>query len=129
MDRFVWRDQVTMLSAGLNTLESRMTQGDVDGPALEEFKSALDDLRLRAWGLLTALTADDPHGFQERFRVRRGTEICRAVTTDLQTGKLSGAQPELPGLGAAAKDLATAVKEVGKPAPRRRGKGNGKTAR
>ena len=129
MGGFVWQEQVATLSAALGTVEARVAQGDLDTPGLDAFKSALDDLRLRAWGALMAVTADDPHGFQERFRIRRGTEMCRAVTTDLRTGKLSASQPELPALGATAKDLATAVKEVGRPAPRRRGRGNGKTGR
>jgi hypothetical protein len=114
MSQFAWLGQVAILSAMLNTLEDQVAHGDLGTPGLEEFKSALDDLRLRAWGLLMATSSDDPHGFQERFRTRRGTEMCRALSTDLRTGKLSGRQPELPALGAAARSLSAAVKEVGR---------------
>jgi hypothetical protein len=122
MGQFAWLEQVAPLSAMLDTLEGQVAHGDLGTPGLEEFKSALDDLRLRAWSLLTATSLDDPHGFQERFRTRRGTEMCRALCTDLKTGKLSGRQPELPTLGAAARDLSAAVKEVGRKPPKRRGK-------
>jgi hypothetical protein len=92
-----------------------------EAPAgLAEFKSALDDLRLRSWSLLMAINAEDPHAFQEQFRTLRGTEMCRALTTDLLTGKLSGAQPDLPTLGEAARELAAAVKKATRKPPRRR---------
>jgi DNA-binding transcriptional regulator YbjK len=94
-------------------------------PDLAELKSALDDLRLRTWSLLMATNADDPHAFQEQFRTHRGTEMCRALTADLRTGKLSARQPDLPGLGAAARELAAVVKEATRKPPRRRGKDAG----
>jgi hypothetical protein len=49
--------------------------------------------------------------------------MCRALSTDLQTGKLSGRQPDLPTLGAAARELAAAVKAATRKPPKRRGKG------
>jgi hypothetical protein len=122
MGPFAWQEQVATLSGMLNTLEAQVAQGDPGARRLEEFKSALDDLRLRAWSLLTAINSDDPHGFQQRFRTGRGIEMCRALRTDLQTGKLSGSQSELPDLAAAARDLAAAVKQVAPKPSKRRGK-------
>jgi hypothetical protein len=49
--------------------------------------------------------------------------MCRALSNDLRSGKLSGGQPDLPALGAAARDLSTAVKEATRKPPKRRGKG------
>jgi hypothetical protein len=123
MDQFAWSEQVATLSAMLDTLQAQIARGDLAAPGLTEFKSTLDDLRLRTWGLLMATNADDPHGFQEQFRTHRGTEMCRALSTDLRTGKLSGNQPDLPGLAEAARDLAAAVKEATRKPPKRRGKG------
>jgi hypothetical protein len=125
MSQFAWPEQVTTLTAMLDTLELQVRGGDLSTPGLAEFKSALDDLRLRTWSLLAAANADDPHAFQERFRTHRGTEMCRALSTDLRTGKLSGRQPDLPGLGAAARDLSAAVKEATRKTPKRRGKDAG----
>ena len=122
MSQFAWPEQVATLTAMLDTIESQVGRGDLSTPGLPEFKRALDDLRLRTWSLLTATNSDDPHAFQERFRTHRGTEMCRALSTDLRTGKLSGRQPDLPTLGAAARDLAAAVKEATRKPPRRRGK-------
>jgi hypothetical protein len=112
MGPFTWQEQVANLSAILDPLEAAGARGNPSAAGLEELKSSLDDLRLRAWSLLMASNSDDPHGMQERFRTRRGTEMCQALVTDLKTGKLSNRPAELPGLGSAARDLAAAVKQV-----------------
>jgi hypothetical protein len=123
MEQFAWLEEVANLRAMLDTVEAQLASRDLHTSGLEEFKSALDDLRLRAWGLLTAASSDDPQGFQQRFRTRRGTEMCRALSSDVRTGKLSGRQSDLPALSAAARDLAAAVKEMTPKPARRRGKG------
>jgi hypothetical protein len=112
MEQFAWLEQVASLRAMLDTLDGQLADGDLRTAGLEELKSALDDLRLRAWGLLTAANSEDPHGFQERFRTRRGTEMCRALSSDVRTGRLTSRQADLPALSAAARDLAAAVKEM-----------------
>jgi hypothetical protein len=112
MSPFAWTEQVATISATLQTLEDQVAHGDLAASGLEAFKSALDDLRLRAWGLLMAANVDDHHGFQERFRIRRGKDMCGALCGDLRAGKLSASHPELPELGAAARDLADTVDEA-----------------
>jgi len=111
-DLFAWNDPVAAIDATLQTLEDQVAQGDLATSGLEAFKSALDELRLRAWGLLMATNADDPQGFQERFRIRRGKDMCRALCGDLEVGKLSGRHPDLPELGAAAHDLVAMVDDA-----------------
>jgi hypothetical protein len=122
MSELAWPEQIATLNDMLSTLEARARSGDPGGAGLAEFKGALDDLRLRTWSLLSAINADDPHAFQEQFRTHRGTEMCRALTTDLRTGKLSNRQPDLPALGEAAKELSATVKEATRKPPKGRGK-------
>jgi hypothetical protein len=112
MGPFAWTEQVATISATLQTLEDQVAHGDLAAPGLEPFKSALDELRLRAWGLLMATNADDYRGFQERFRIRRGKDMCRALCGDVRAGKLRGRHPELLELGAAAQDLAATVDDA-----------------
>ncbi len=119
MGQFAWTEPVGNLSATLDAFKTRVDDGDPGTTGLEELKSALDELRLRAWGLLTSANSEDPHGFQERFRTRRGIEMCRALRSDVQTGKLSGGQPDLPALGAEARDLAATVKQATRKPPKR----------
>ena len=112
MAQFEWTEQMGTITVTLNALEERVGRGDLAVEGLEEFKSAVDDLRLRAWGLLMATNQDDYRVFQERFRIRRGKEICRALGTDLRAGSVSGRHPELPELRDAAHDLAAAATEA-----------------
>jgi hypothetical protein len=123
MEQFAWLEQVANLRAMLDTVEAKLANGNRGASGLDEFKSALDDLRLRAWGMLMAASSDDPHGFQEQFRTRRGTEMCRALSSDVRSGKLSGRHSDLPGLSAAAGDLAAAVKELTRKPAKRRSQG------
>ena len=107
-----WLDQVSDINATLTQLEQQIGDGVVSNQGLEDLKSALDDLRLRAWGLLMATSADDYKGFQERFRLRRTRELCTSITTDLLDGKLSLTNPELPPLGEAARRFTRTVDQV-----------------
>jgi hypothetical protein len=72
--------EVANLHATLRALESRVASGEVPLEGLAEFKSSVDDLRLRLWGLMSAGTANDYRAFQERFRLRRAKEICDAAS-------------------------------------------------
>ncbi|MGH7498706.1 MAG: hypothetical protein ACREL3_07635 [Gemmatimonadales bacterium] len=102
-------EQVTTLNIALQTIEKRMSEGEIPSGALTEFKSSVDDLRLRLWGLLSAGSANDYRAFQESFRLRRAKEICRGLETDLRSGSMSPRHEELPPLGVAAGALAHSI--------------------
>ena len=112
MRQLNWIDQVGNIHTTLSQLEEQMAEGAANAPGLEDLKSALDDLRLRAWGLLMATSAEDYQAFQERFRLRRTREMCSAITSDLKAGKLSPSNPELPPFGQAAQESAAAIAEL-----------------
>jgi hypothetical protein len=102
-------EQVAILNATLKAIEARLARGQVPVEGLEDFKSALDDMRLRLWGLLSAAGGDDYRGFQERFRIRRATEMCRGLSGDLRGGSVSGRHAELSGLHEAAAQLSKSI--------------------
>jgi hypothetical protein len=102
-------EQVTTLNATLLAIEARVSSGEIPVEALTDFKSSVDDLRLRLWGLVSAGSANDYRGFQERFRLRRAKEICHGLESDLRSGAMSGRHEELAPLGKAARDLARTV--------------------
>jgi hypothetical protein len=112
MSRFAWSDQITTIKSTLLTLEQQVADGDRDAPGLEDLKSALDDLRLRAWALLMATNETDYVTFQERFRIRRTKEMCTAMSTDIRAGKMNAHNPELPGVAQAAREVALAVEQA-----------------
>jgi hypothetical protein len=105
-------EQVGLLNATLTAIEGRLSGGQVPVEGLEDFKSALDDMRLRLWGLLSAAGGDDYRGFQERFRIRRATEMCRGLSGDLRAGGVSGRHAELSGLHDAAAELGKSIDEA-----------------
>ena len=103
--------QIATLNSTLRAIEVRLALGRPPVEGFEEFKSTLDDMRHRLWGLLSA-TGDDYKAFQERFRIRRATELCRGLGTDLRSGSVSGRHSELPHLRESAVDLEQSIADV-----------------
>src|SRR3954464_8465651 len=102
-------DQIATLNSTLRALEVRLARGQAPVEGLEDFKSALDDMRLRLWGLLSAAGGEDYRGFQERFRIRRATGVCRGLSRELKIGRMSGRHAELSVLQDAAAELGKSV--------------------
>jgi hypothetical protein len=109
-------EQIATLNTTLSDVEGQLARGQTAVQELEDFKSALDDVRLRLWGLLSAAGGDDYKGFQERFRIRRATEMSRGLGGDLRTGAMSGRHRELAGLKEAANELAHSIEQAQRPA-------------
>jgi hypothetical protein len=105
-------EQIASLHHTLQSLEARIAEGEVPLEGLADFKSSVDDFRLRLWGLLSAGSANDYRAFQERFRIRRTKEICQGVADDLRDGSLSPRHEELPSLGTAAGALARSIADL-----------------
>jgi hypothetical protein len=105
-------EQVGILNSTLTAIEGRLARGQAPVEGLEDFKSALDDMRLRLWGLLSAAGGDDYKGFQERFRIRRATEMCRGLSGDLRAGAVSGRHKELSGLHDAVGELSKSIDQA-----------------
>lgn len=103
---------VASLNATLSMIEATLARGDAGVERLEDVKSALDNIRLRLWGLLSAAGGDDYQGFQERFRIRRATEMSRGLGGDLRTGALSARHRELAGLKEAAAELTQSIEQA-----------------
>jgi hypothetical protein len=80
-------------------------------------KSAVDDLRLRLWGVLSTGMADDYRAFQERFRLRRAAEICEAIESELGTGLMNPRHEELRRLGEAAVALGQRIEDAARTNP------------
>jgi len=100
---------VATLRDALLSIDANLTAGSLGPDGLADIKSAIDDVRLRLWGALMASDPKDYNGFRQRFRLRRATEICRGVASDLAEGVLPRTHTELRGLGAAAQELAKGI--------------------
>lgn len=105
-------DQMAALNSTLGAIEVRLALGRAPVEGLEDFKSSLDDMRLRLWGILSAGGSSDSRGFQEQFRIRRATEMCRALGSDLHAGSISARHRELAGLREAVVELAQKIEQA-----------------
>jgi hypothetical protein len=105
------QDELTRMRIILQGLEDRLDAGDVPPEGLPEFKSTVDEIRLRVWGLLTAAGADEPKLKAERFRLQRTAELCRALTKDLTSGRLAPNHSEWAEVRDTAAQLTSAIAE------------------
>ncbi len=105
-------EQIATLNSTLRAIEVRLALGRAPVEGLEDFKGALDDMRLRLWGLLGSAGGEDSRGFQERFRIRRAIEMCRSLGADLRSGSVSGRHKELEGLKEAAQELGQSIQRA-----------------
>ena len=105
-------DQVANFNGVLQQIEARVASGEVGREAVADFKSSVDDLRLRLWSVLSTGSANDYRAFQERFRLRRAKEICHGLEDDLRAGALNPRHEELRPLGQAASNLAGRIATV-----------------
>ena len=71
------QEELARMRIILQDLESRLDAGEVPPDGLPEFKSAVDEIRLRVWALLTAAGAEAPRATAERFRLRRAAILSR----------------------------------------------------
>jgi len=104
-------DQLAKLNLEIQGIEARFAQGQVSVATLEAIKVALDEVRLRLWGLLKANSGEAPEAFQQRFRLRRATELCARLASDIRSGMLPKDHSELPDMHKAAADLARITPE------------------
>ncbi|HWB42431.1 MAG TPA: hypothetical protein VG500_14315 [Gemmatimonadales bacterium] len=105
------QDELARMRIILQDLEGRLEAGEVPPDGLPEFKSTVDEIRLRVWGLLTAAGAEAPRATAERFRLRRAAEFCRALTHELTAGHLDTSHPEWPEVQQTAAHLSAAIAE------------------
>src|SRR5204862_6302828 len=61
------QDEISRMRAILQGLEERLHAGEVPPEGLAEFKSTVDEIRLRIWALLTAAGSQAPRDTAERF--------------------------------------------------------------
>lgn len=105
------QDELERMRIILQDLEGRLEAGEVPPDGLPEFKSTVDEIRLRVWALLTAAGAEAPRETAERFRLRRAAEFCQALTRELGEGRLDTAHPEWPEVQQTAARLSASIAE------------------
>jgi hypothetical protein len=103
------QDELARMRIILHDLEGRLEAGEVPPEGLPEFKSTVDEIRLRVWALLTAAGAEAPRAMAERFRLRRAADFCHALAQDLSAGHLGPEHPEWPEVQQTAAHLSAVI--------------------
>ena len=99
---------VTAFERQLGALE------DLPPDGLQELKAAVDEVRLRLWGVLMAANSQDYRVFHERFRLRRAADTLRGLVTDVDSGTLRLGHHEAAELTAAVGELAKRLEKIPK---------------
>jgi len=107
------------VKTALEELEKELGEGSMAPDDLEEFKGAVDYIRLSVWALMTAGWSDEYQGLDSsrakqvmaRFRVQQATTLVRSALGDLEAGTLPLDADELgqfrAAIGAVANRLAS----------------------
>ncbi|HXE75094.1 MAG TPA: hypothetical protein VNN18_05605 [Candidatus Xenobia bacterium] len=90
-------EQVHRLKAELEEVEARLRRNDIPIPVLEDFKSAIDHIRLTLWGILQASGSGRYEAAATiiRFRMRRVEDICRQIVSSIDAQEITVESPEL----------------------------------
>ena len=96
---------VVTLRSSLKTIDEQLGSGALSPDRIEDIKSAIDDIRFRLWGVLTASNPAEYPAFRERFRLRRATEICHGLALDFAEKRLTPTHRE-------ATELRTALQQL-----------------
>ena len=99
---------VTAFGRQLGAVENLSPDG------LEELKRAVDDMRMRIWGVLMAENSEDYRGFTDRYRLRHAAESLLALVADVDTGALRLGHHEAAGLAAAVGELGKRLGKIPK---------------
>jgi len=88
--------QLRKISAELVKIEQEIKAGGMDSRILREFRDSVDYVRKTAWAVQEwqerELQKHDPHTLLPLItseRIRRGTQLNRAITTDLETQEVT----------------------------------------
>lgn len=105
-------DLIAQLNLSVDSIEVRFRVGEVTAPQLHELKSAIDDARLRLWGMLNTTTGDDGVLFEERHKIRRARELCGRLSNELKAGSFKAQGAELEELLGVTSELSRAIDAV-----------------
>lgn len=97
MDNKTLLEEVSKLRKALDDIESRLAAGNVPLPAVEDFKMAVDHIRITLWAMLTTPKEQEfeVSAVIAKFRLKRAEDICKQVSIDIDSNDLTIDSPEL----------------------------------
>jgi len=109
-------EQVHKLKASLQEMEKIFTGGNVPVAVLEDFKMAVDHIRMNVWAVLSNPTRDQYEVANTivRFRLKRAVEMLRQILMDIDSSEITLDMPELLQFHATLKDTLDRMSRLGK---------------
>ncbi len=101
--------KVNSIRLTLQAIESQVATGPLPAGALEELKSAVDEIRLRIWAIMAAAAESSDGLALQRFRLRRAIEFCDSLARDFESATISPRHRECALLLASLARLSTTV--------------------
>ncbi len=86
--------QVNSIRLTLQAVEAQVSNGKIQKGALDDLKSAVDEIRLRIWAIMSAAAEGNDGLALQRFRLRRAIEFCDTLNQEFQAGTMSGRHRE-----------------------------------
>jgi hypothetical protein len=111
--------QLRKTSAELVKIEQEIKAGGIEPRILEEFRDSVDYVRKTAWAVQEwqerQLQKHDPQTVLPLLtseRIRRGTQLCRAITTDLAAHQVTSETPGVEELFRAIEGLYQSITDL-----------------
>lgn len=99
--------QVNSIRLTLQAVEAQVGNGKIQKGALEDLKSAVDEIRLRIWAIMSAAAEGSDGMALQRFRLRRAIESCDSLNQEFEAGTISARHRECAILHAVLGKLST----------------------
>ncbi len=86
--------QVNSIRLTLQAVEAQVGNGRIQKGALDDLKSAVDEIRLRIWAIMSAAAEGSDGLALQRFRLRRAIEFCDGLNQEFEAGTMSARHRE-----------------------------------
>ncbi len=104
--------QVNSIRLTLQAVEAQVGNGKIQKGALDDLKSAVDEIRLRIWAIMSAAAEGSDGLALQRFRLRRAIEFCDSLNQEFEGGSMSAKHRECVNLASVLGKLTTSLKKA-----------------
>ncbi len=99
------RSALSELRGALSVIDPDLAMDEAPRAAVEDLEKAVSGIRGSVWELLKTKHADDYDSYLGKMQLRRATEICEDVLSDLYANTMTSNTPGLHGFHSTLKEL------------------------
>lgn len=87
--------RMAQLKSALELLEQQVVDEGAPRDALEDFKHAVDHIRISLWAILSSERSSGYRPIVAHFRLQRAAELCSQAVADVEAGEVRDARDVL----------------------------------